>query len=30
LSGSARASRRYLTARSWFLSPMLEVFTLQG
>jgi hypothetical protein len=27
LSGSARASRRYLTARSWFLSLMLEVFT---
>jgi hypothetical protein len=24
LSGSARASRRYLTARSWFLSLMLE------
>jgi len=30
LSGSARASRRYLTARSWFLSLMLEVFILQS
>ena len=30
LSGSARASRRYLTARSWFLLLMLEVFTSKG
>jgi hypothetical protein len=30
LSGSARASLRYLSARFWFLSFMLKMFTLQN